>query len=62
MVKFFVFISFEHLSAKAADYFFNTIILNRDTKVSDQGLSVLGAGIKELRCLTKLSLSFLYFY
>jgi hypothetical protein len=38
--------------------FFKTIILNRNMKVSGEGLSELGAGIKELRSLTNLSLNF----
>ena len=37
------------------------IILNRNTKLSDQGLSALASGIKELESLTNLSLNFKYF-
>ena len=59
MVTFFFFIYFCCVaSAKGAESFFNTIILNSYTEVSDQGLSALGAGIKELRSLTNLSLDF----
>ena len=43
------------------DAFNKRKILNSESQVSDQGLSALGAGIKELRILTKLSLNFRYF-
>jgi hypothetical protein len=43
------------------EIFFKTIILNRGAEVSDQDLSALGKGIKELRSLTNLSLNFRYF-
>ena len=39
---------------------FNAIILNSGTQVSDQDLSALGQGIKELRSLTNLSLDLRY--
>ncbi len=35
--------------------------LNRNTEVSDPGLSVLGTGLKELKSLTNLLLDFWYF-
>jgi hypothetical protein len=35
---------------------------NRETKVSDSGLSALGTLLKALKKLTNLSLNFLYFY
>jgi hypothetical protein len=41
--------------------FLNTIIFSKVKAVSDQGLLGLGAGIKELRSLTDLSLDFGYF-
>ncbi len=41
--------------------FDNNVCLNRGTKVSDQGLSALGIGLKELKSLTNLSLDFRYF-
>jgi hypothetical protein len=53
------FLLFSH--AICAESFFNTIILNRSTKISDKGLSALGVRIKELRSLTNLSLNFKYF-
>jgi hypothetical protein len=42
------------------EYFFKIIILNSGTLVSDQGLSALGVGIKELRSLTDFSLDLEY--
>ncbi len=41
--------------------FDNDVFVNRGTKVSDQGLSVLGTGLKEQKSLTNLSLNFRYF-
>jgi hypothetical protein len=37
------------------------IIINSYTQVSNQGLSALGAGFKELESMTNLSLKFEYF-
>jgi hypothetical protein len=61
LVPFSFFISVVKRSAKGAESFLNTIFLNSETYVSDQGLSALGSGIKELRSLTNLSLTFRYF-
>ena len=58
VVTFCFFSSVVYRSAKGAESFFNTIILNRETRVSDKGLSALGAGVKELGSLTNLSLDF----
>ena len=46
--------------AELAEFFFTMIILNSYTQVSDQGLSALGVGIKELRSLTNLALDLRY--
>ena len=63
MVNFVFFISVVLLSANGRGilFFFNKIVLNSETQVSDQGPSTLGAGIKELRRLTNLSLDLRYF-
>jgi hypothetical protein len=53
--------SFVALFPKGADNFFNTIFLNSYTQVLDQGLSALGADIKQLGSLTYLMLDFEYF-
>ncbi len=47
--------------ANAKFIFDNDVFLNRDTQVSDPGLSDLGTGLKELKSLTNLSLNFRYF-
>ncbi len=47
--------------ANAKFIFDNDVFVNRETKVSDQGLSALGTGLKYLKSLTNLSLNFLYF-
>ncbi len=39
----------------------NDVFLNRRTKVSDSILSALGAGLKDMKSLTNLSLDFEYF-
>jgi hypothetical protein len=41
--------------------FLNTIILNSKTQVSGQGLSALGAAIKQLRSLTNFSINLRHF-
>ena len=46
--------------ANSVDSFFNLIILNRETEVSDQGLTALGSYLKDLKSLTKLSQDFEY--
>ena len=61
VITFIIFISVVLRSRKGAKFFFNWIILNSQMQVSDQGLSTLGASIKELRRLTNLSLTFRYF-
>ncbi len=47
--------------AKAKFIFDNDVFLNRGKQVSDQGLSALGTGLKKLKSLTSLSLTFSYF-
>ena len=55
-----VFIFDVKCSSKCSESFSNMIILNRCTQVSDQDISVIGTGIKELRSLIDLSLNFSY--
>jgi hypothetical protein len=55
---FFIFVVWR--SAKDAESFLHEKF-NRSRQVSDQGLSALAAGIKELSILTNLSLDFGYF-
>ncbi len=47
--------------ASAKFIFDNNVFLNRDTQVSDPGLSALPTGLKDLKSLTNLSRNFLYF-
>jgi phage-related protein len=61
VVTFTFFVSVVYRSAKGAESFVNTIILNSGKQVSDQSLSALGTGIRELRSLTNLSLTYRYF-
>ena len=49
------------LIANAKFIFDNDVFLNRETKVSDPGLSALGTGLIELKSLTNLSLNLRYF-
>jgi hypothetical protein len=59
VVKFYFLLLLCSASKKARSFFFNTKI-NRKTKISDQGLSALGACIKQLSSLTNLKLNFWY--
>ncbi len=47
--------------ANAKFIFDNDVFLNRGTNVSDQGLSALATGLKDLKSMTNLSLNFEYF-